>query len=431
MSSADVPGAKFGITDWFVAKKNHTIAIPESLVVSEAAYVASGSKKPQHLSTKQDPPLDDPMAMARDYGMTKRQFVAEQQKILKEAEKQKKQQDKKTASQNRESREMEEVKLAMGGSISVAAQEQLFADIRKRGQEEGGGSQGWQQHLHPDQSSLDKGGIRRQHSWQPAEHTYEVMPGNLADEDRARDRADKHRHVGMQGKSSSIALGDGISDSFHREGQQHHGANSRHLDVIPGPPGSPNQQQQQQNRLHHQEQMQAHENIHGHMGHHHHAQGGYTVPPHGGDQQQGTGGVAPHPQHDDKKDYSHHDYVNLETFPQEPHSRCYSETGAAVEQQSNAQRQWPSDQPQHPPAQPQPGVLASTIQPGSNVRPNPHLGIGSRIQLPTNTPNEPFKYGVIRWIGEVPQIQGAVAGIELVSDIHCTVHVHVQCIHTY
>ena len=71
----------------------------------------------------------------------------------------------------------------------------------------------------------------------------------------------------------------------------------------------------------------------------------------------------------------------------------------------------------HPPAQPQPDIAATAIQLGSNVRPNPHLGIGSRIQLPTNHSNEPFKYGVIRWIGEMPQLQGAVAGIELVSDL--------------
>ena len=39
---------------------------------------------------------------------------------------------------------------------------------------------------------------------------------------------------------------------------------------------------------------------------------------------------------------------------------------------------------------------------------------GSRVQIPCNSPGEPFKYGVIRWIGDMPAVQGFVAGIELV-----------------
>ena len=49
------------------------------------------------------------------------------------------------------------------------------------------------------------------------------------------------------------------------------------------------------------------------------------------------------------------------------------------------------------------------------MQPNPSLNVGSRIQVATKQAQEPFKYGVIRWIGEVPQIQGKLAGIELVS----------------
>ena len=38
------------------------------------------------------------------------------------------------------------------------------------------------------------------------------------------------------------------------------------------------------------------------------------------------------------------------------------------------------------------------------------LGIGSLVQI-----GDPPRYGVIRWIGELPNIQGYVAGVELVS----------------
>ena len=419
VNPTEVPGARAGIIDWFAAKKNHTIVIPESLVITEAAYVAGGKKKPQHLAAQHDPPLnvDDPVALARDYGMTKRQFMAEQQQVLKEAERQKKKQDKEITSQNREA---EEIKLAIGESVNIATQKQLFADIRKRGKEEGSGSQGQQPYLHPDQSSLDKSGIKRQHSWQPgADRIYEVIPGD-------RDRADTHRRLGLQGKSSSVAEGDRLGQ-FYQEDQQHQHRrdDNRHLARIPGPPGFSSPLQQQQQQHYHQGQIrEEHEKIHNQMAHQQYGQdGGYGE----GDRQQGIalhqqqsiqgiGGVSPHQQHTVDK-LSHHDYVNLDVLPTEPHSQRRNQPDRApVEQQPNIQ-QWQSNQQQQPHQPPaQPGVVASTVPPGTSAMPNPNLGIGSRIQIPTNTPNDPFKYGVIRWIGEVPQIQGPVAGIELVSD---------------
>ena len=69
---------------------------------------------------------------------------------------------------------------------------------------------------------------------------------------------------------------------------------------------------------------------------------------------------------------------------------------------------------------------ASTASPRSNVMPNPNLGIGSRIQLPTHAPSEPFKYGLIRWIGKVPYIRGSVAGIELVSGTCHVVYIYMH-----
>ena len=44
----------------------------------------------------------------------------------------------------------------------------------------------------------------------------------------------------------------------------------------------------------------------------------------------------------------------------------------------------------------------------------PTLVEGSRVQIPCSSLGEPFKYGVIRWIGDMPAVQGLVAGIELV-----------------
>ena len=41
------------------------------------------------------------------------------------------------------------------------------------------------------------------------------------------------------------------------------------------------------------------------------------------------------------------------------------------------------------------------------------LGIGSPVQLKM----DPYRIGVIRWIGTLSEIQGSIAGVELVSDV--------------
>ena len=43
------------------------------------------------------------------------------------------------------------------------------------------------------------------------------------------------------------------------------------------------------------------------------------------------------------------------------------------------------------------------------------LDIGSTIQIPSTEYGHPMRYGVIRWIGELPGVQGLIAGVELVS----------------
>ena len=209
----------------------------------------------------------------------------------------------------------------------------------KGGKKRGDGSQGPQQHLYCNQSSLDKGDIKQPHSRQ---HTYmhDVIPGNCACE---------HHCSGTQGKSLPIDEKDKIGQSSYQEDQQ------------------------------------------------------------------------PRQQHV-KTEYDHHDYINSEASLMEPHSRRHNHTDwveLVYEQRLNVQQS--NQQPGAMPSQQfpiQPDIAASTIPPGGSMMPNPNLGIGSRIQLPTLISDKPFKYGVIRWIGDVPQIQGPVAGIELVSDLH-------------
>ena len=45
---------------------------------------------------------------------------------------------------------------------------------------------------------------------------------------------------------------------------------------------------------------------------------------------------------------------------------------------------------------------------------NPNLTVGSLIQMPSNEPTSPLRYGTIKWIGLISNVQGKIAGIELV-----------------
>ena len=56
-------------------------------------------------------------------------------------------------------------------------------------------------------------------------------------------------------------------------------------------------------------------------------------------------------------------------------------------------------------------VVSSPSQP-SHWQP---LDKGSTIQIPSTEYGHPMRYGVIRWIGELPGVQGLIAGVELVS----------------
>lgn len=65
----------------------------------------------------------------------------------------------------------------------------------------------------------------------------------------------------------------------------------------------------------------------------------------------------------------------------------------------------PHHSPQHVPA-----------QQGHVQTQHGKFGLGSTVQI-SDTP----QYGVIRWIGKLPYVQGLIAGVELVSSAMCLV----------
>ena len=398
VNPTEVPGAKTGLSDLFRTKR-YSIVVPESLVVAGEAYVQRRSdraKKTQPKTEGNPPPyMNNPVAIAREYKMTEQEFLEEQEKALKEAETQKMKKDEEKLSHG--------VKVAAGESLSgdlIARQQEILDAIKKEDPGESVSATNVQVHQPISESNLDVShrDMRRQCSWQQQQ-----KPGHIYDEIPA-DRANRHRHIGVQGKSSSVAQGEGISDNFESESHQlRHGIGG----VGGGGSALVNTQlayKLQQNQEHHQynveNQAQAHE--HSHQGNQY--QGGGVLP--GQDMYGGTLGYNQQPVK------SQHVYANIP-------GTAASEVPVydqPTEGHPSAGRSNQSGTPHHPPVQP--NFAASIVPPGSNVplpAMDPNLGVGSRIQIPTPHPTEPFKYGVIRWIGTVPAIQGLVAGIEMVS----------------
>ena len=424
INATDVPGAKTGLSDLFFTKKNHSIVIPESLVIAVEDYTekrSSKEKKNVEREMENPPPYTpSPIAIAREYKMTEHEFLARQQKAYREMESQKKKQDKEKLSH--------EVKQAIGESLSsdlIAHQQQMLAEYQNNDKpSETGKTRNVREQLPGTEVNRD---IRKQHSWQPQSHVYDEIPAT-------KDLANQHRMLAEQGKSSSVAQGEGIGDTFGHEGHQHYG-----LGVGGVSGGDAQSQMLQQNReirqYHLEKQARAHEQshhgsqYHGGMplsegGHHSYGERSALNPQPG--QQQPGGIYANIPATTEMSTY------NLQHGQQQPPA-TYANLPATTEMQGNheydvptvARSKYPERRSDHsgaqhlPPAQP--NLAAITAPPGSHapMPVDPNLSLGSRIQIPTASPTEPYKYGVIRWLGELPAVQGLVAGIEMVSKSVC------------
>ena len=473
MNPNDIPRAKTGLSGLFNAKKNHSIIIPESMVASAEAYTskrerANKDRKGQQETGDPPPYPQDPIALAREFKMTETEFLEEQKRALKEHEEQKRKKDQQKAKR--------EVKQALGESITPAEQQRLLDEIQSNKQAESGGKQG---SPNLNQSSLDVGrrdNVKKQRSLQPQDHLYDTIPGG-------NDTANFHRHIGAQGKSSSIAQAEGVGESFQSEFHGNrgghgdrgdrgdrggHGGHGDHggcggrggrgdrgdrggLDGL-APYDSQHKPADESANLH--------ENLHESNVY----QGG--APPqqrYGNNRYQSGHAPVNNPQVAKKQDP---DYVNVYDDPEfqqyiqpnadarpldrplpsdQPAASHHHFAGATrsggsqyttrpsgshhelhhVQARQNIAGFAGSGAPQyvdqptgsHHQVPVQQNFAAATAPPGSSlpVDINPNLTVGSRIQIPTQSPTEPFKYGVIRWIGEVPAIQGLVAGIEMVS----------------
>ena len=93
--------------------------------------------------------------------------------------------------------------------------------------------------------------------------------------------------------------------------------------------------------------------------------------------------------------FADHNYANLGDLLIQPHSKHHCQPhGAAVDHHISLQSGQQPAAMQPPLTPPLAEVAASTVAhvPDSDVIPTPNLGVGSRIQISPNIPNEPYKY---------------------------------------
>jgi hypothetical protein len=197
----DVPKAKrWWVSSLFNAKKNYSIVLPESMVVSAEAYTSKRERSNKYRKGQQkagEPPYpQDPIALTWEFKLTQSDLIEQQKQALKQFEEQKK-----TKKLSRE------VKQALGESITAAEQRRVLDAIQSYKQ---GESDGKQESPDPSTVGVGRRDMRRQRSLQP--HVYDMIPCGAG-----KDSASIHRRLGNQGKSSSIAQAEGCGESFQME----------------------------------------------------------------------------------------------------------------------------------------------------------------------------------------------------------------------
>ena len=440
------PKALTGITHLFKTTPGQRLVLPEHLVFREE--LANTRTPPAR-----DVDLSDPAAAAREEGLSKRQFMAEQERALKDAEEAKRKEAKKKEKArkaveekarkaaeekaaegktkkaaeekarkenkgNTSNSELRAVKLALDESFNLSAQQEAIKAFEEAQKKE--------QDVANQREQRRENQLQKQHSWHPgSDPTYETIPG-----DGIRPNPVPH-----QNRQNEIAA------NAHEKAHQRPGGLGGYLrQNYPQPP----------------QDQDPHRNT------------GQTHNPRCPPQQGNT-----RPEHGMRRVNSHNkmasqntvdpDYVNAEELwgpdcadkkTVDQHSRSQQNDlsnqpaqgnqwqGNPVYSQQPGAQQYQNTQYQAQPSSQEFGHYPNNIHPPSNnqahgtsgvqhrnappqVRQeynasvgssNPYnLAVGSTVQVATINPNEPPHYGVIRWTGTVAGVDGQVAGIELVS----------------
>ena len=158
-----------GILHLFKAKSGHRLVVPEHLVFRED--LANTRTPPAR-----DVDLIDPAAVAREEGKTERQFIAEQKKVLKDAEEAKRKEAKRKAAEENARKEnrgntsnpklKSALRIPLDKSINLSAQKEALKAFEEAIKKE--------QDLAEQRRENQ---LQKQHSWHPgSDFTYETIP---------------------------------------------------------------------------------------------------------------------------------------------------------------------------------------------------------------------------------------------------------------
>ena len=130
-----------------------------------------------------------------------------------------------------------------------------------------------------------------------------------------------------------------------------------------------------------------------------------------------------------QQEWRHSDPATYQNLPYQP-SQAYQQNQHGVPPAHVAVHAPPGPQTQYGHEHPQPGVQLQGVQGLSQFHSGQSGEGGTAMAYASEeilhqftmcstveTLSDPPRYGVIRWIGSIPNIQGRIAGVELVSDV--------------
>ena len=401
--TCDFAKALTGVSQLFRATPGQRLVVPEQFVFRENLV---DTRKPP----AEDFDLSNPTAAARQLRMTERQLMAEQ--VFREAEEIKKKEDKARKAEEKRNKEknektdseLEQVENVLRETIDVTAQKAAIEAFNKEKQEQN--KQKREQERARAQAESQQQGrqqFQKQSSHQPrADHPYEHSPGEGSPRPPRDKRGGAALHTDIREHETvhrqNIERGH-RQNSYPQGGRLDH---DPHKGV--GQVSDVRYQGETQIGTDHLPREQLHPNS--------------QATPQLYSQGQGYGNQAAPSQiysHRLERYDPHYHNQSQDAYPghhQHPHEAPPPQANLQPESQYDARhnQQQTGQGTHHPPQQQSPQYAASVGATNSF-----NLVVGSAVQLATTDSNDRPHYGVIKWMGSVPGVQGQVAGIELVS----------------
>jgi len=362
VTTIDFEGALPGMTYLFSAPKKHHLIMPEVSILSEeeaAGTSVDRQSKPENID------VANTSILAKEMGMSKKQLMATQKAVLKEAEKSK---------QVKAAQELEQLKQAVPDqSVNVDSQRFALQAFEKDNNEM---KIAKRPSLPPSgEAYAGKGNAQLQPRPPHRQHSYEPMSPST-----------QRTKMDSLTKSASISQGEHIYDHLNRQGFQPRQQHEQSVQPEPSPRNLCDQQPQK--RL-------------------------CEKPP---------------CEHTLQQPSYKRSYPPLQQLPQQSPEHPAQHPPQQLHKQPSLWSQLPSHQPpqqQQPPPNkqhaetgmpPSGGEVFAFVPSSTQHQVLRSLSKGSTVQLGVFSeagPAQP-RYGVIRWVGEITGVTGTIAGVELV-----------------